>query len=273
MAENSYKTDLVLKAYLNELTPDVPDDYMLRVDTQDEPLDVNTIARTVASRSGKYEPSEIASLLQLSYEVIAEAVSTGHTVNTPLCNIRPVATGTVMEADLSRPVDRTKVKVYMGFTQGTLAQQAMDNIHLVLDIQPALTGPYIAGITAAAAPDPTTGTRAAMRAGRMAQLSVRNGKLMGEGAGITFTSVADPSKTFFIPAEEVSPNTATRLQCVLPAEMTDGEWRVKIATRASGTGAGNKLVKELRSFELTRPFTIGANSGGNGGDDDENTYG
>jgi hypothetical protein len=260
MTNNSYKNDLVLKAYLNELTPDVPDDYLLRVDTQDEPLDVNKIAQSVATRSGKYESSEIASLLQLSYEVIAEAVSTGHTVNTPLCNIRPVATGTVMEADLSKPVDRSKVRVYMSFSQGALAQQSMDNVHLVLDIQPALTGPYIAGISSTDAPNPDTGTRAAMRAGRMAVLSVRNGKLAGEGAGITFTSVADPNQTFFVPANEVNPNTASKLQCILPAGMTDGEWVVKISTRA--TKNATVFTKTLRSFELARPFTIGAKPSG-----------
>jgi hypothetical protein len=265
MANDSFKNDLVLKAYPNELTPDVPDDYLLRVDTQDEPLDLKQIAQTVAARSGKYEATEIESLLQLSLEVIAEVVSTGHTVNTPLFHVRPVATGTVMEAELSRPVDLTKVNVYMGFTQGTLAQQYMDNVHLVLDIQPALTGPYIAGIESTDAPDPETGTRAPMKAGRMALLSVRNGKLLGEGAGITFTSVATPSKSFFVPAGEVSPNTATKLQCILPSDMKDGEWRVKISTNAT---TGSSQSKTLRSFELARPFVVGAGSSGGGDDGD-----
>ncbi|MDR1004925.1 MAG: DUF4469 domain-containing protein [Prevotellaceae bacterium] len=256
MTEKTYTSDLVLKAYLNELTSHFPDDYMLRVEIQDEPLDIAAISRAVSTRSGKYEPAEIAGLLQLSIDVIVEAVSTGHTVNTPLSNIRPIATGTVAEADLSKPVDRSKVRVRFGFTQGAQARQAMEDVHLVLNAKPALTGPYIAGITSADAPNPDTGAPATLRAGRMAKLNVRNGKLVGEGAGITFTSVANPAKTFFIPANEVNPNTPTRLQCILPPDMTDGEWLVKIETRASGSGGAKSAVKTLRSFELVRPFVI-----------------
>ena len=40
MAQNQFSMDLNLKAYPNQLTPDVDDDYTVRVDTQSTPLNL-----------------------------------------------------------------------------------------------------------------------------------------------------------------------------------------------------------------------------------------
>ena len=50
MAQNQFSMDLNLKAYPNQLTPDVDDDYTVRVDTQSTPLNLDDIARAAAER-------------------------------------------------------------------------------------------------------------------------------------------------------------------------------------------------------------------------------
>lgn len=50
MAQNQFSMDLNLKAYPNTLTPDVADDYTVRVDTQSTPLMLDDIARVTAER-------------------------------------------------------------------------------------------------------------------------------------------------------------------------------------------------------------------------------
>ena len=87
--------------------------------------------------------------------------------------------------------------------------------------------------------------------------------------------MASPSKSFFIPASRVSPNTPKKLQFVLPAGITEGQWTVKVTTQYSN---GSYQTKETRTFELQRPIYIGVvpegggseggNTGGGGGLDE-----
>ena len=53
MAQNQFSMDLNLKAYPNTLTPDVDDDYTVKVDTQSTPLNLDDIARATASAKKK----------------------------------------------------------------------------------------------------------------------------------------------------------------------------------------------------------------------------
>ena len=274
--EPSY--DLPLKAYPNELTPDVDSDYIVRVNTQETPLTLEHIALRVANRFGD-EYSTVLGHLQAACEETAAYVASGYCVSTPLFRLRPMASGVLNEEELSEAVDREKVKVYGSFTQGDTLREAFDKANLKLFLQPAVTGPYIAGMVSASPVDPVTQTRAPMQAGRMAVLNVRNGKIVGTdpSVGITLTSVSDPDTSFFIGPNDISPNTPTKLQFILPAGVTDGEWTVKITTQYASGG----ITKTPRTFQMEQPITIGATSsttpGGNegGGDDDsgQGTFG
>lgn len=64
MKTRNYKMDLALMAYPNELTPDIDTDYIVKVNTQSQSLTLEEIAADVAARSGKFEASEVKSLLR-----------------------------------------------------------------------------------------------------------------------------------------------------------------------------------------------------------------
>ena len=54
----TYKDELDLKAYPNELTPDVDNDYTVKVNTKTQALTDEDIANDVAILSGKYTKEE-----------------------------------------------------------------------------------------------------------------------------------------------------------------------------------------------------------------------
>lgn len=259
--------DLALKAYPNELTADIDSDYTVKVETQEQSLTLEHIATAVAQVLNK-PVSDVQSILQVACEQAANYAASGFCISTPLFAMRPIASGVLMEEELSQPVDREKIKVYASFTQGQLLKDAFAKTHLKLFLQPAVTGPYITGMVSAAPVNPVTQTRAPIKGGKMAVLNVKNGKIVGDdpSVGITLTSVSNPETSFFIGPDDISPNTPTKLQFILPAGVTDGEWRVKITTQYSSSGQ----TKAPRSFELARPVNIGSTTaGGDGGGEEE----
>ena len=263
MAETrSYADELELKAYLNELTTDIDNDYTVKVQTKAQTLADEDIAQDMAMLSGKYTQSEILHLLDLQAQVVSRAAANGYNVATKTFYMQPMASGVIMEDELSLPVDREKVKVYANFRAGTSVKAAMENTRLMLFTQPAVTGPYIAGMVSAAPMDPVTQTRAPMEASEMAVITGEGLKVVGTDAsiGVTLTSVGNASKSFFIPVSKLNPNTPKKLQFVLPAGVTEGEWKVKVTTQYMGSG--KNFTKEPRSFELKRPVVVGTPTGG-----------
>ena len=234
MANTTFTKTLSLMAYENNLTPDIADDYTLRVKTQADSLDVSAIAREVARQQGKYQEDEVTLLLNKTCEVIADAVASGYVVNLPVALIQPTASGVVLKSGLSQAPDRDKIKVSASFTPGKLLRDALASARLELFSQPAPVGPLLNGAVSTRAAEPGAGgeaaTRVPLEAGDMCVLTGRNLKLAGTdpSVGILLTSVEDVSKTFFITPYRVNPNEPRRLQFVLPAAMTEGAWTVQV---------------------------------------------
>lgn len=265
MANSTFTKTLSLMAYENNLTADVADDYTLRVKTQAKSLDVAAIAREVAQQQGKYQEDEITLILNKACEIIADAVASGYIVNLPVALIQPTASGVVMKSELSQAPNRDKVKVNASFTAGKLLREALAGARLELFTQPAPVGPLLNGAVSTRSVTDADGvaTRAPLEAGDMCVLTGRNLKLAGAdpAVGILLTSVDAPSTTYFIAPDRVSPNEPKRLQFVLPADMAEGAWTVKVTTQYSN---GARLVATPRSFVMDTPLVIGQASGGGG---------
>lgn len=282
MAQNPFTLDLNLKAYPNALTQDDDNDYTVKVDTQSTPLTLDDIAAATAARLGE-EVVKVRGALEVGMEVMAQAVASGYCISTPLCYAQPMASGVVMKEELSQPVDREKIRVYASFHQGTAVKEALTKAKLQLFLQPAATGPYIAGMTSAFFNEQTgadgalTRVPLPMEAGEMAVITGNGLKVVGTDptVGVTLTSVDNPSTSFFIPAAKISPNTPKKLQFNLPAGITEGAWTVSVTTQY----AGSYQTNEPRTFVLDTPVIIGeAPEGGGGtvtpgGGDDDNPIG
>ena len=264
MSNTTFTKTISLMAYENNLTPDIADDYTLRVKTQSASLDVAAIAREVTLQQGKYQEDEITLLLNKTCEVIADAVASGYVVNLPVALIQPTASGVVLKSELSQAPDRDKIKVSASFTPGKLLREALASARLELFSQPAPVGPLLNGAVSTRAAQPGVTTRVPLEAGDMCVLTGRNLKLAGTdpSVGILLTSVEDASKTFFITPYRVNPNEPRRLQFVLPAAMTEGAWTVQVTTQYS---SGGRLVTTPRTTVMDAPLIIGEVSEGGGG--------
>lgn len=265
MANSTFTKTLSLMAYENNLTADIADDYILRVKTQAKSLDVAALAREVAQQQGKYQEDEIMLILNKACEVVADAVASGYIVNLPVALIQPTASGVVMKSELSQAPNRDKVKVNASFTSGKLLREALAGARLELFTQPAPVGPLLNGAVSTRSVTDADGvaTRAPLEAGDMCVLTGRNLKLAGTdpSVGILLTSVDSPSTTHFISPDRVSPNEPKRLQFVLPADIAEGAWTVKVTTQYSN---GARLVATPRSYVMDTPLVIGEGSGGGG---------
>lgn len=257
---STFKKTMSLMAYLHTITKDVPDDYYLRVKLEKQTLTTDDIAVEVSAQQGKYDAGEIAMLLNNAMEVIAEAVASGYQVNLPLCRIQPGASGVVLYNDLSKPIDRNKVKVYANLSQGPGLKRAMSTNQIEIFQQPAAVGPFING-----AINPTMPSAGYILPGQLCVISGRNIKLTGDDAtvGITFTNTADQSEVKITPAS-VYPNEPTSLQFIVPTSMKEGTWDLTVTTQFGG---GGTLVKAPRSYTFGTPVQVGEGSGGGGGDD------
>jgi hypothetical protein len=105
--------------------------------------------------------------------------------------------------------------------------------------------------------NPVTGVPDTLNAGAMAllqgmRLAVRGTEEKADEIGVYFTS-ADGTEVR-IPAGQLSPNLPKKLQFVLPAGVTAGEWRVKVATQS--TQNAGKFTKDVREYEYPNTVTV-----------------
>lgn len=279
MATTSFTKLISLVAYDATLT-ERTDDFYLRAKTMPDTLDLHSLARETALRLGGRNEDEIYAILNAAESVKCDALSSGYIVSTPTALMRPCASGTVLKADLSKAPDRNKVKVYATLSMGSLLRQSMEQCRLEIFTQPAVVGPLLNGAVAATRTAADGTTTRVPQAGRNITLTGRNLKLAGTdpAIGVTFTSVETPATRVFVPAEDVTINEPKRLIFVLPAAVTDGLWRVSVATQYGSKG---HTVKDLRTYELDDPIAVGtadeegggSGSGEGGGGLDENPLG
>jgi hypothetical protein len=141
----------------------------------------------------------------------------------------------------------------MNFVQGEYAREALKDLTVSVAEQPAPTGPVIQAVT-----NPVAGTPDTLNPGAMAllqgmRLTVRGTEEKADETGVFFTS-ADGAAKVHIPAGQLSPNLPGKLQFVLPAEVTAGEWRVKVATQS--LSKARTYTKDVREYEYPNIITV-----------------
>ena len=250
----TFQNLISLMAYEAVLT-ERKDDYYLRAKTVGS-LDLRAIAREYAAQNNLNE-DQVYAILNGAEQIKARAVASGYIVNTPTALYQPSATGTVLKADLSKPVDHDKVKVYATISQGPQMREFMQACRLEIFTQPAVVGPLLNGAVAETrAADGTTLTRTAPTPGKNLTLTGRNIKVVGTdpSVGVTLTSVENPDTVIRITPADITINEPTRLIFVLPTTVTDGLWTVSVTTQF---GSNRIMVKKPRTYVLDTPLAVG----------------
>jgi hypothetical protein len=239
-------------AHVNELTKNVTGDYYLRPNILGT-LYLDDILLRLKKKEIALENVNAKAFVLLFLRECAIAVSEGYNVVTALFHATIGFNGVVYARDLGHHVPASQVHTCVNFTQGEYAREALKDLTVSVAEQPAPTGPVIQAVTNPVAGVPDTLNTGAMALLQGMRLAVRGEKDKADEIGVYFTST-DGTVEVRIPATQLSPNLPGKLQFVLPAGVTAGEWRVKVATQ-SGAKA-RVFTKDIREYEYLNIITV-----------------
>lgn len=237
-------------AHKNELTKDDPNDYYLLPQVTAS-LSVEDIIERIAKREIATTSVNGTAFVHLFLKECAAAAAEGNNIVTDLFRSSISIKGCITSKDLGHEIDANRLRVSINLTQGTEAIEAISKARVYAYLQPGATGPIIQNVC-----DPTTNEPNQLPFRGMALIQGMNLSLKGDDptVGTTFTPVdpAEGDSPVLIQAKMVTPNTSTKLQFVLPAEVTTGDWRVKVTTQSSGS----YTTKEPRSYEYPEVVSV-----------------
>ncbi|MDR1678201.1 MAG: DUF4469 domain-containing protein [Prevotellaceae bacterium] len=233
-------TNIKATAHQNELTKEVTNDYYLR------PQVLGTLYLPDIIR--RMENKQIATLnvngeafVKLVFAECIAAICEGYNVVTDLFQASISIEGSILSNRLGHSIPAEEVLLRINLTQGTAAREAVSRLTVSVAEQPAPTGPIIQSVM-----NPTRQEPDSLNVGQMVliqgmRLAVKGDKT--EEIGVYFTK-AGSEDSIRITAAELSPNSPTKLQFVLPPAVTAGEWTLRVITQGS---SGGKFTKETRT--------------------------
>jgi hypothetical protein len=236
-------------AYLNELTRDEKNDFYLRPNILGTLYEDDIIQRLEKKEMATKNVNGKA-FVQLFHKECAQAVSEGYNVVTGLFHATIGFNGVVYAKDLGRNVPAGQINTRMILTPGESAREAMKDISVNVAEQPAPTGPVIQNVT-----NPVTGLSDTLNAGAMVLIQGKRLTVKGDRTdeiGVYFTAI-DGTASVRIQGGQLSPNTSTKLQFVPPADVSPGEWKMKIVTQS---GARGNFTKDVREYEYPNIITV-----------------
>lgn len=244
-------------AHLNVLTQDVKDDYYL-TPLVTETLYTPDIIKRIAKREIATKNVDGEAFVKLFHQECIDALAEGYNVVTDLFRASTSLQGVVMKEDLGHSLPAGQIKVSINLVQNDVARKAVENTPVYVFEQSGATGPVIQSIY-----NPTVEgkTPNALRPGKMVLIAGMRLAVKGDdpSVGILFTSQEDPSTTVLIPQTDIYPNTATKLQFNLPAEVTEGDWTVSVTTQ--GGSSNTRLYTTPRTYVHPETVVVGENAG------------
>lgn len=238
-------------AHLNELTKDVTNDYYLTPQVK-ETLDVNGIIDRLKKREIATKNVDGKAFVQTFLDECADATAEGCNIVNSFFRSSLGIQGVAYAEDLGHNIPAERLKVAINLTAGEGARKTVENAVVYIFEQSGATGPVIQGIM-----DPTEQKADHLNINSMVLIQGMRLSLKGDSAsvGILFTNANDSTKTVFIAPAKVYPNTPTKLQFVLPAEVAEGKWLVEVTTQASGSST--VLLKEPRTYQYPELVKVG----------------
>ena len=211
------------------------------------------VAQQIVKERTEFREETILTILTMADKIKSKAVSEGKIVIDGVGQYSVIIKG-VFEGPTS-PFDRTKHRLMASYSAGKALREQLAKTEVETE-QALAGGPVINVVYDPTAPD----TRDQLPFRGMAVIEGNRIALRGtpENAaviGITFTPVntTDGDSPVFIAPAKCAPNSPTRLQFVLPAEVTTGDWHVKVTTQYSSSSS---FTKEARTYEYTNIVSV-----------------
>lgn len=241
-------------AHPNELTKDVKNDFYLTPQVAAS-LTLRDIVERLRAREIATRNVDGAAFVQTFLDECAAASAEGNNIVTSFFRSSIGIQGVVYDYELGHNIPAERLKVSVNLTQGDSARRAVEDAVVYAFEQPAATGPVIQSIS-----DPTVGTPDQLPLGAMVLIQGMRLSLKGEASniGIHFykiTAGVAATTGVRIPPAKVYPNTPSKLQFTLPAEVGEGEWQVEVTTQASS--GSSMMLKAPRSYRYPKSITVG----------------
>ncbi|UVD87794.1 DNA-binding domain-containing protein [Ornithobacterium rhinotracheale] len=175
----------------------------------------------------------------------SELVLNGYSVNTGLVYMRPAIKGVFYD----KSFDKEKHSVYVNVNQGLELRKASE------DTKVEILGEQASPMSLFSITDKVTGkTDGTLTKGKNAEIKGTYLKIAGEDPknGVTFKNL-DNQKETKLPAENVVLNEPSRLLILVPADLANGNYELRVTTQFS---KGNTMLKEPRTEVLNIPIVI-----------------
>ncbi len=237
-------------AHLNELTKDVNHDYYLRPQIRGTLYTSDIVKRLEQKQMATLNVNGEA-FVQLFFKECILAVEEGYNIVTDFFHASIGIEGVISSHQLGHNIPADELLVRMNLTQSNASRASISKMSVSVAEQPAPTGPIIQSII-----NPTKNETDTVNVGKMVlikglRLAIRGDK--ENEIGIYFTAV-EGDQTVRITVDEISPNTPSKLQFLLPSTVVAGGWKVRVVTQA--TSSSSKLTKETRSYEYPNIVTV-----------------
>lgn len=249
-------TQIKAIAHVNNLTKEDSTDYYL-IPQIIGTLGPDGIIERLRKREIATKNVDGKSFVETFLEECSAASAEGYNIVTSFYKSSIGLQGVVYAEDLGHPIPANRIKTLVNLTQGEGAKKAIENTTIFAYEQTGAVGPIIQAVM-----DPTEMLASHLNPGSMVLIQGMRLSLKGENesVGILFTNADDSSKSVFIAPAKVYPNTSTKLQFVLPTEVTEGKWFVTVTTQTSGNST--ILTKEPRSYQFNTIIKVGNTAGG-----------
>lgn len=193
-------------------------------------------------------------VVKLYHRVVARLLLNGYQVNTGLFHGVAQFTG-VVEGGVWNPA---KNAIYISLIQDKELRQASAQTSVKILGEKAAAA-YILGSEDTA----TRATDGTATAGRNFRLQGRQIKIAGTHASVGITLLATDGTIIAITTDMIAVNNPSEVILLLPPDLADGTYELRLTTQFSGSST---LLKEPRT--LTRNLTIGQGGGGDEGGND-----
>ena len=234
----------------NHLTGDDPNDMFLRHKPLGN-LDEFAILRRMEKRNLSVVNVSGATFIRQFLEESALAINEGYNVSTALFRMTVSIRGSLSKQFLGHTIASDKVSIEANFEPGKLLDPLPQGKQVAISKNLVSGGPMVQVVS-----EPISGNVDQLEIGGMVLVQGLNIAVKGDLAneiGVFFTSEADGT-VVHISADRIYPNHPSRLQFILPAEVTAGEWRVSVATKA---GSNSKsYMSEPRTGHYERVVTV-----------------
>lgn len=228
-------------AHLNELTKDVDNDYYLTPAYSDT-LELEDIVQRLKDKEFAVNNVNGLTFVKQFLEESARAIAEGHPVNLYTLRGSLSLKGSILSQDLGTPIPGDKLDIKIKYTPTERGKEVLKDISVEVFEQSGATGPALKSIM-----NPTVKKEGYLNMNQMVLIQGKRLAIRGDkdSLGVIFTSVSEPETTVLVPAGDIYPNTASKLQFTLPAQVTAGTWKVSVTTQS--TGSSTSLLKEPRT--------------------------